>query len=406
MSETKRQIFVGTPTSFAMEAHLAPYAAHSATSRGRRYAEAPPTARTEFQRDRDRIVHSTAFRRLEYKTQVFVNHEGDLFRTRLTHSLEVAQIARSVARNLRVNEDLVEAISLAHDLGHTPFGHAGQDALHECMRDHGGFEHNLQSLAVVDQLEEHYGAFNGLNLCFETREGILKHCSRENARKLGDLGERFLTGRQPSIEAQIANVADEIAYNNHDVDDGLRSGFITLEQLAEVSLWHTHHEAARSEYPRIDGRRLIHETIRRIINTLIVDLIDTTNDNLARIAPESLDDVRNAPPLVAHSDEVAAQAAALKRFLFKNLYRHYRVMRMANKARRVVTGLFGAFTEDPRLLPPSYQARGPVAEESANDAPGPTYDGSQARLIAHYIAGMTDRYALKEYQRLFVIDDN
>lgn len=406
MSETERQIFVATPTSFALEAHLAPYAAHSAASRGRRYAEQPPSARTEFQRDRDRIVHSTAFRRLEYKTQVFVNHEGDLFRTRLTHSLEVAQIARSVARNLRVNEDLVEAISLAHDLGHTPFGHAGQDALHECMRDHGGFEHNLQSLAVVDQLEEHYGAFNGLNLCFETREGILKHCSRENARRLGDLGERFLTGRQPSLEAQIANVADEIAYNNHDVDDGLRSGFITLDQLSDVCLWHTHHEAARNEFPRIDGRRLIHETIRRIINTLIVDLIDTTNANLARVAPESLDDVRRSPPLVEHSEEIATQAAALKRFLFKNLYRHYRVMRMANKAQRIVTGLFNAFTEDPRLLPPAYQVRGPVTEESANDAAAPTYDSSQARLIAHYIAGMTDRYALKEYQRLFVIDDN
>jgi dGTPase len=389
-----------------LESHLAPYAAHSAKSRGRRHAEAPPTARTEFQRDRDRIVHSTAFRRLEYKTQVFVNHEGDLFRTRLTHSLEVAQIARSVARNLRLNEDLVEAISLAHDLGHTPFGHAGQDSLNECMREHGGFEHNLQSLAVVDQLEEHYGAFNGLNLCFETREGILKHCSRENARKLGDLGERFLAGKQPSLEAQIANVADEIAYNNHDVDDGLRSGFITLEQLADVSLWHTHHEVARAEYPAADGRRLIHETIRRIINTLIVDLIETTSSNLARVAPQSLDDVRAAPPLVAHSAEIAVQAADLKRFLFRNLYRHYRVMRMANKAKRVVTGLFDAFTDDPRLLPPAYQARLLAAEDSANDPAAPTYDRSQARLIAHYIAGMTDRYALKEYQRLFVIDNN
>ncbi|KAK44537.1 MULTISPECIES: deoxyguanosinetriphosphate triphosphohydrolase [Caballeronia] len=394
------------PPTLAFEAHLAPYAAHASQSRGRRFAEPPPAARTEFQRDRDRIVHSTAFRRLEYKTQVFVNHEGDLFRTRLTHSLEVAQIARSVARNLRLNEDLVEAISLAHDLGHTPFGHAGQDALHECMRDHGGFEHNLQSLAVVDQLEEHYGAFNGLNLCFETREGILKHCSRENARKLGELGERFLTGKQPSLEAQIANVADEIAYNNHDVDDGLRSGLITLDQLSEVSLWHTHFDAARADYPDIEGRRLIHETIRRIINTLIVDLIEATGRNLERVAPQSLDAVRNAPTLVAHSDEVAAQAAQLKRFLFKNLYRHYRVMRMANKAKRVVTGLFEAFTDDPRLLPPAYQARGPVTEESANDAPSSSHDSSQARLIAHYIAGMTDRYALKEYQRLFVIDNN
>ncbi|MDR5829599.1 deoxyguanosinetriphosphate triphosphohydrolase [Caballeronia sp. LP006] len=406
MSEIESLLPSSGPPSGSFEAYLAPYAAHSALSRGRRYAEAPPAARTEFQRDRDRIVHSTAFRRLEYKTQVFVNHEGDLFRTRLTHSLEVAQIARSVARNLNLNEDLVEAISLAHDLGHTPFGHAGQDALNECMRDHGGFEHNLQSLAVVDQLEEHYGAFDGLNLCFETREGILKHCSRENARKLGDLGERFLTGKQPSLEAQIANVADEIAYNNHDVDDGLRSGFITLEQLSEVSLWHTHFDVARAAYPDTGGRRLIHETIRSIINTLIVDLIEATSRNLTRVAPKSIDDIRNAPPLVAHSDEIAAQAAALKRFLFRNLYRHYRVMRMANKAKRVVTGLFDAFTDDPRLLPPAYQARQAAVEESANDASSTGHDSSQARLVAHYIAGMTDRYALKEYQRLFVIDNN
>jgi dGTPase len=374
-----------------LEAGLAPYAAHASRSRGRRYPEPPPAARSEFQRDRDRIVHSTAFRRLEYKTQVFVNHEGDLFRTRLTHSLEVAQIARSVARNLRVNEDLVEAISLAHDLGHTPFGHAGQDALNDCMREHGGFEHNLQSLAVVDELEEHYGAFNGLNLCFETREGILKHCSRENARRLGDLGERFLLGRQPSIEAQIANIADEIAYNNHDVDDGLRSGLLSIEQLAEVELWQTHYDAARAEFPRIEGRRLIHETVRRIINTLIVDLIEETSRNLAQHAPQSIEEVRTAPLLVAHSATVGAQAAVLKRFLYRNLYRHYRVMRMANKAQRVVKGLFAAFTEDPRLLPPAYQSPDPSA---------------QPRLIAHYIAGMTDRYALKEYRRLFVVDDD
>ncbi|WP_428983632.1 deoxyguanosinetriphosphate triphosphohydrolase [Paraburkholderia phymatum] len=400
MSEIRSDNLIGSrdvtgaaslPTIGALEAHLAPYAAHSSQSRGRRHYEPPPSARTEFQRDRDRIVHSTAFRRLEYKTQVFVNHEGDLFRTRLTHSLEVAQIARSVARNLRVNEDLVEAISLAHDLGHTPFGHAGQDALNECMREYGGFEHNLQSLAVVDDLEEHYGAFDGLNLCFETREGILKHCSRENARRLGELGERFLQGRQPSIEAQIANLADEIAYNNHDVDDGLRSGLLTIDQLAEVELWRTHDEAARRDYPNIEGRRLIHETVRRIINTLIVDLIDTTTRNIARHAPASLDDVRRAPPLVAHSAAIAAQATALKQFLFKNLYRHYRVMRMASKARRVIIGLFDAFIDDPRLLPPDYQT---------------TDAAKQPRLIAHYIAGMTDRYASKEYQRLFVVDGN
>ncbi len=376
--------------SIDWESHLAPYAASSAQSRGRRHPEPAPAARTEFQRDRDRIIHSTAFRRLEYKTQVFVNHEGDLFRTRLTHSLEVAQIARSVARNLRLNEDLVEAVSLAHDLGHTPFGHAGQEALHDCMRAHGGFEHNLQSLAVVDQLEEHYGAFDGLNLCFETREGILKHCSPENARQLGDLGERFLLGKQPSLEAQIANLADEVAYNNHDIDDGLRSGLLTLEQLDSLSLWRLHRDAAVAAFPSLAGRRLIHETIRRMINTLIVDLIDATATNLERYRPMSLEDVRNAPPLVAHGEAVAAQALELKRFLFKNLYRHYRVMRMANKAGRIISSLFNAFAEDKRLLPPQYQVDDPQR---------------QPRLIAHYIAGMTDRYAMKEYRRLFVVDE-
>jgi dGTPase len=374
----------------ACDAWLAPYAAHATATRGRRHPEPPPEARTEFQRDRDRIVHSTAFRRLEYKTQVFVNHEGDLFRTRLTHSLEVAQIARSIARNLRVNEDLVEAISLAHDLGHTPFGHAGQDALNECMREHGGFEHNLQSLAVVDELEEHYGGFDGLNLCFETREGILKHCSRDNARMLGELGARFLEGRQPSIEAQIANLADEIAYNNHDIDDGLRSGLLTLEQLDELELWREHRAAACAAFPALGGRRMIHETIRRIINTLIVDLIETTEANLAAHRPDSVDAVRNLRPLVMHGSEIAGQAALLKRFLYTNLYRHYRVMRMANKARRIIAGLFDAFMGDPRLLPPPYRA--PHAE-------------GQPRLIAHYIAGMTDRYAVKEYRRIFVVDE-
>jgi dGTPase len=258
------------------EAHLATYAAHFAASRGRRFAEPPPASRTEFQRDRDRIIHSTAFRRLEYKTQVFVNHEGDLFRTRLTHSIEVAQIARSIARNLRLNEDLVEAISLAHDLGHTPFGHAGQDALNGCMKDYGGFEHNLQSLRVVDELEEHYGAFDGLNLMFETREGILKHCSLSNANKLGDIGRRFVEKKQPTLEAQLANLADEIAYNNHDIDDGLRSGLLTTAQLDEIDFYAQHRREVDIAYPGIGGRRAIHETIRRMINALIVDLIQAS----------------------------------------------------------------------------------------------------------------------------------
>ena len=266
---------------FDLEGTLAPYAAHSAQTRGRVPAEPPYTSRTEFQRDRDRIIHSTAFRRLEYKTQVFVNHEGDLFRTRLTHSLEVAQIASSIARSLRLNEDLVEAVSLAHDLGNTPFGHAGQDALNDCMKPYGGFEHNLQSLLVVDRLEERYGGFDGLNLTFETREGILKHCSRNNAATLGDLGRRFLEGQQPSLEAQLANLADEVAYNNHDIDDGLRSGLITLEQLEDVPLWAIHRREAEAAFPNVSGRRLINETIRRIINALIVDLIGTTRSGIA-----------------------------------------------------------------------------------------------------------------------------
>jgi dGTPase len=263
------------------------------------HAEPPPTGRDEFQRDRDRIIHSTAFRRLEYKTQVFVNHEGDLFRTRLTHSLEVAQIARSIARNLGLNEALTEAISLAHDLGHTPFGHAGQDALNACMAEHGGFEHNLQSLRVVDLLEERYADFDGLNLTFETREGILKHCSRRNAEQLGPIGERFLRGEQPSLEAQLANVADELAYNNHDVDDGLRSGLITLEQLEQVGIFARHIAEVRARYPGLAGRRLIHETIRRMINTLVVDLTNESRRLIAGHAPASIDAVRLSPPMIA-----------------------------------------------------------------------------------------------------------
>lgn len=373
------------------EAYLAPYAARSSQSRGRRVPEPAAYARTAFQRDRDRIVHSTAFRRLEYKTQVFINHEGDLFRTRLTHSLEVAQIARSVARNLRVNEDLVEAISLAHDLGHTPFGHAGQDALNACMREYGGFEHNLQSLIVVDELEERYGGFDGLNLCFETREGILKHCSRAHAEQLGDVGARFLNGEQPTLEAQIANCADAIAYNNHDIDDGVRSGLLTLEQLEEIELWLTHYRESTRDWPALRGRRLVAETIRRMIHTLIVDLVATAAHRIAQVAPAHPDDVRRAAPLVAHSDAMAVQQRQLKQFLFRNLYRHYHVMRMSSKAQHVIRTLFEAFQDDPRLLPPDYQIQ-------TDDAP------LQARKIAHYIAGMTDRYALAEYRRLFVID--
>lgn len=368
--------------------NLAPYAITDNTSRGRLFKEERPPGRSEFQRDRDRIIHSTAFRRLEYKTQVFVNHEGDLFRTRLTHSLEVAQIGRSIARNLQLNEDLVEAISLAHDLGHTPFGHAGQDALNACMKTHGGFEHNLQSLRVVDKLEDHYGAFDGLNLCFETREGILKHCSLKNARTLGEVGERFLNDQRPSLEAQIANLADEIAYNNHDVDDGLRSGLITLEQISSVRLFAQHLEIARHVYPAISERRLIHETIRRMINALVTDLIRETEKNLAAHAIQNITEVRAAPPIVAFSSEVHKLNQELKAFLRTYLYRHYQVLRMSAKAQRIIDDLFEAFTTDSRLLPPHFQAQ---AEKDCQ------------RAVADYIAGMTDRYAIKEHRRLFEV---
>lgn len=374
---------------------LAPYAAHAADSAGRHFAEPAPDSRTEYQRDRDRIIHSTAFRRLEYKTQVFVNHEGDLFRTRLTHSIEVAQIARSCARNLRLNEDLVEAISLAHDLGHTPFGHAGQDELDACMHDFGGFEHNLQSLRVVDDLEQRYGAFDGLNLTFETREGILKHCSLTNARQLGAVGQRFIDRKQPSLEAQLANLADEIAYNNHDIDDGLRSGLLTIEQLSEVDFFARHQREVEKTYPGITGRRAINETVRRMINTLIVDLLHTSQDNISAVMPRSIDDVRNAAPLIGFSASIREEAAILKRFLRQNLYRHYQVNRMTAKARRTIAELFHAFLSQPALLPPDYQVH-----THAEDA-----TRRQARQIADYIAGMTDRYAMREHKRLFLMEE-
>ena len=369
---------------------LAAYASRSEQSRGRRHAEPAPTNRSEFQRDRDRIVHAGAFRRLEYKTQVFINHEGDLFRTRLTHSLEVAQIARVLARSLRLNEDLTEAIALAHDLGHTPFGHAGQDELNACMREFapetGGFEHNLQSLRVIDELEERYAAFNGLNLCFETREGVLKHCSLSHARLLGDVGQRFIDRTQPSLEAQLANLADEIAYNNHDIDDGLRSGLLTIEQLQTVPIFARHYAAMLQKWPALNERRIVSETIRSMINTLITDVTQTTQANLRVASPADADAARRCGALVAFSPSVRAEADALKKFLFENLYRHYKVMRMTNKARRIVRELFDAFVHEPRLLPPDYR------HEQAS---------TQARAIADYIAGMTDRYAIREHHRLF-----
>lgn len=373
---------------------LAPYAVSEANSRGRQFPESGPQGRSEFQRDRDRIIHSGAFRRLEYKTQVFVNHEGDLFRTRLTHSIEVAQIARSIARRLNLNEDLAEAISLAHDLGHTPFGHAGQDALNDCMKAYGGFEHNLQSVRVVDRLEERYATFDGLNLCFETREGILKHCSPDKAAQMGELGERFLSDRRPSLEAQIANLADEIAYNNHDVDDGLRSGLITLEQLSDVPLVAEHLQQVRLAHPGLTGRRVVHETVRRMINTLVTDLIRQSAAHIAAQNLHTLDEVRDAPALIAFSPELNVRQRALKKFLYTHLYRHYRVMRMSAKAQRIIRDLFTAFMTDDRLLPTQFQSAA-TSQESG-----------RARVVSDYIAGMTDRYAIREHKRIFAVEED
>jgi dGTPase len=371
---------------------LAPYAAHEEQGKGRRHQEAAAPYRGEYQRDRDRIVHSTAFRRLVYKTQVFVNHEGDLYRTRLTHSLEVAQIARTVARALRLNETLVEAISLAHDLGHTPFGHAGQDALNTCMQDFGGFEHNLQSLRVVDELEAKYADFPGLNLTFETREGILKHCSKRNAEALGELGERFLQRRQPGLEAQIANIADAIAYNNHDVDDGFRAELLSLDELRQQTLFDEQYLAVQERYPELEDRRLIYEIIRRMIDKVVTDLIDSTTRRLDSLAPESIDDIRaQQDVVVAFSDSVYEQHAALKKFLSKHLYRHGKVRAMTDKAKLMVEVLFERYMSDPGQMPGEFCSR--ATTNGANES-------TKARVVADYVAGMTDRFAIAEHDRL------
>ena len=374
---------------------LASYAARDETCRGRHYPEPAPAYRSQYQRDRDRIIHCAAFRRLEYKTQVFVNHEGDLFRTRLTHSIEVAQIGRSIARAMGLNEDLVEAIALAHDLGHTPFGHAGQDALNACMKAFGGFEHNLQSLRVVEVLEERYADFPGLNLTYETREGILKHCSAKHARALGELGRRFVENKQPSLEAQLANLADEIAYNNHDVDDGLRYGLIAVDQLNDIELFATQYKEVTRLYPGLPPRRQIHEIIRRMINFMVVDLTENSVASIKRAEVETIEDVRNAGrPLIAYSDSLREMTLALKRFLRQRLYTHYRVRRMSQKSAKMISDLFRAFMEDQYLLPPQYQDK---LRSCAESEPA---DG-RARIVADYIAGMTDRYAIREHERLF-----
>jgi dGTPase len=375
---------------------LAPYACNPAATRGRRFPEVAAPTRTEYQRDRDRIVHSTAFRRLVYKTQVFLNHEGDLFRTRLTHSIEVAQLGRSIARALALNEDLVEAIALAHDLGHTPFGHAGQDALNACMSDYGGFEHNLQSLRVVDALEERYPQFDGLNLTFETREGILKHCSRSNAEMLealapahpdgcGDVGRRFLAHTQPGLEAQLCNLADEIAYNAHDIDDGVRSGLITLEQLQDVPLVAHFHDQTLAEFPQLPARRLLYESIRRMLSVQVYDVIAATQAAVQAAGPVDADAARLCPPLLCFSPQMRMQSLELKRFLMKNLYRHPRVVETMALAKTMVRQLFEAYLAAPQEMPARFASR------QAEAVP---------RNVADYIAGMTDRYAAREHERL------
>ena len=389
---------------------LAVYACDPTASRGRRFAQDPAPTRTEYQRDRDRIVHSTAFRRLVYKTQVFLNHEGDLFRSRLTHSLEVAQLSRSIARSLNLNEDLVEAIALAHDLGHTAFGHAGQDALNECLKQHdpqsSGFEHNLQTLRVVDSLEERYPAFNGLNLTFETREGILKHCSARNARCIearepGGVAQRHMgtsagnnLWRQPSLEAQLANLADEIAYNAHDIDDGVRSGLLSIEQLQDVPLFAWHTQQALSQHPGLAGRRLLFEAIRLMLSAQVYDLTDATALALANARPLSVDAVRQQAALVCFTPDMAAQSAMMKRFLHHNLYRHPQVVEKMQQAQQVVRDLFAAYMSDPQSLP---NMQGNRIESHGLQVAGSI---KPERIVADYIAGMTDRFATREHERL------
>ncbi len=366
---------------------LAGYAARSDASLGRRYREAYKDDRPAFERDRDRIIHCAAFRRLEYKTQVFVNHEGDYYRTRLTHSLEVAQIGRGIARRLQLNEDLVETLALAHDLGHTPFGHTGEEVLDRLMAPYGGFEHNRQSLRIVEQLEERYPDFNGLNLTWETREGIIKHSSDYDTPHQADLGE-YRFDLRPTLEAQIIDLADEIAYNNHDIDDGLKAGYLDPQELDGIELWSEVSDRVRRKHSGLHGERLVYQTISHLIGFLILDLVEQTTANLRQSRIHTLDAVRaHSRTLVGFSPEVAEQNRALKRFLREKLYHHYKVERMRIKAERFLTMLFESYLSCPALLPAAYQAR--FAEHG------------QARVICDYLAGMTDRFALDEYKRLF-----
>ena len=378
--------------SEAFEKNLASYSLKSSNTIGRKYKENPPKRRTEFQRDRERIIHSTAFRRLEYKTQVFVNHEGDMYRTRLTHTIEVAQISRAVARALKINEDLTEAISLSHDLGHTPFGHAGQDILNECMKSFGGFEHNIQSLRIVDKLENVYPNFSGLNLCFETREGILKKCNKARAEKIGDIANRILNKEQSSLEAQVTNLCDEIAYNNHDIQDGIRAKKIFLEQLEEVPIFKDQMVITLEQYPKLSKSKIVNETVRRIINLLITDLISNSEKNILEHNIETPQDVKNFDKqIIGFSEKIKMENITLKRFLHKNLYQHPDVKIMTDRAVKVISDLFEAYLNDINLLPQEYLK---YNLEKINKK-------SKERVVSDYIAGMTDRFALKEHKKLY-----
>ena len=364
--------------------NLKPFAADPNKSLGRQFKEAPSTLRNDFQRDRDRIIHSGAFRRLEYKTQVFVNHEGDMFRTRLTHSLEVAQISRGIARTLGLHEDLAEAIALAHDLGHTPFGHAGQSALNQCMKPYGGFEHNLQSLRIVDVLENDYVDFKGLNLTFETREGVLKHCSNKNARKLGEVGKRFIQKTQPSLEGQLVNFADEIAYNHHDIDDGYRSGLVTFNQLQDIPFFNEISSEVKSETPLINDKQCIKSTIRRMMNIFIMDLCQYSQDQIDSEQFKSIDEVRHAGPVIGLSHNMSKKQQSVKQFLRNKLYLHPRVKAMTDNAQEVIQSLFVKLMQKPHLL----------------NNNGKLDENELAIIVSDYIAGMTDRFALQTFEKI------
>jgi len=373
---------------------LATFAVLPNESKGRAYNEDQSNYRNEFQRDRDRIIHSSAFRRLEYKTQVFVNHEGDMFRTRLTHSIEVGQIGRTIARALDVNEDLTEAICLAHDLGHTPFGHAGQDALNSCMKDFGGFEHNLQSLRIVDLLEERYADFPGLNLTYETREGILKHCSQKNALGLGELGQRFIKKNKPSLEAQIANIADEIAYNNHDIDDGLRANLLNIDLLRESKFVESNYREVVKKWKDLNERQIRHEIVRRMIDYIVSDLIETSKDLIGKYKPASVDSIRECgKPLIKMSQTTEKEHNNLKKILRKNLYQHEQVNLMSQRATETVKYLFNIYMEQPIFLTDELHMK--ITKDSQIKD-----EQRKTRIIADYIAGMTDRFALSEYKRI------